>query len=890
MRQRYPTKRRAGGQFPARPLGRFYPLGPTSVSRAGDGPPTRMLVSAARARAPRPFRSPLRVPARAASFRATSRLTGPLAVRVVGTASNMADEAVADVRFDDGDPAAGLTIEVPLPPPLGVKLLQRPADEPLGKALGRLRATVEKARKGKGSKRPPADAPPPAPPPVPNARLEYPRGDGDGETEIEIIPEDVPNALAWRDGLFLVVDGVGRFRVRVDAPSVATASVAGEAAVGRPLVAVAGGVRFCAEDDLDWRWFRGEGEDAPEIARGRAYVPTEADVGATLVAEARANPPPGDPVACCPPARSASIGPVVTPAPRPHARARAEALGKRDGSSSTVRVMTYNALADAYSHTWGALYPYLDPAHAAAERRLALAMEDVRLADPDVVALQEVDKKWYDAFWVPQMRAAGFEPAGGLAEKTGLTREGCATFARRDKWRVASARVVDLKVPGPLPEERDTEAWVRTQPHLRDALSKVSTVAHVCVLESVLDDDDDDADAEMKNVPGDSTTDAASTGRRRSLVVANTHLFFHPGAVHLRVLQSRWLLRHADRARRARAAESGGADAVGLVVCGDFNGEPHDGVTRHVADGRLSAGDSDWALGSVFRWGGTSSRAAAAELLATDPDPDAEPPAPASDLDARQQRLGRMAASWRCVSEVERGARPSCGRDPDTAEDAAPIEVARAHARCGCTFKTCAAVAAWTLRSDAGMSPGVTLHGLSRARWPGADDGDGGGDDGDGHRGGNGPEWARGDDIVPGDGKLTRDAAEAVAATTRELAEHADGLASLRVAAEAAENAARDELDRLDADADGWLARGFGHAMHLRHPLRLASACGYPEWTNFVSGFRGALDYVFAAEGLRATRSMPMPPVEAVTAQVALPNAEFPSDHLPMVADLEFVE
>lgn len=794
----------------------------------------------------------------------------------------MADEAVADVRFDDGDPAAGLTIEVPLPPPLGVKLLQRPADEPLGKALGRLRATVEKARKGKGSKRPPADGPAPAPPPVPNARLEDPRGDG------EIIAEDVPNALAWRDGLFLVVDGVGRFRVRVDAPSVATATVAGEAAVGRPLVAVAGGVRFCAEDDLDWRWFRGKGEAALEIARGRAYVPTEADVGATLVAEARANPPSGDPVACCPPARSGAIGPVVTPAPRPHARARAEALGARDGSSSTVRVMTYNALADAYSHTWGALYPYLDPAHAAAERRLALAMEDVRLADPDVVALQEVDKKWYDAFWVPQMRAAGFEPAGGLAEKTGLTREGCATFARRDKWRVASARVVDLKVPGPLPEERDTDAWVRTQPHLRDALSKVSTVAHICVLESVLDDDA----AETKTAPGDSSTDAASTnlesGCRRSLVVANTHLFFHPGAVHVRVMQSRWLLRHADRARRARAAEAGGAGVVGLVVCGDFNGEPHDGVMRHVADGRLSAGDSDWALGSVFRWGGTSSRAAAAELLATDSN--AEASAPASDLDARQQRLGRMAASWRCVSEVERGARPSCGRDPKTGEDAAPIEVARAHARCGCTFKTCAVVAAWTLRADAGMSPGTTLDGLSRARWPGADAGDGGGDDGDGHRGGNGPEWARGDHIVPGDGKLTRDAAEAIAATTGELAEHANGLSSLRVAAETAENAARDELDRLDAEAGGWLARGFGHAMHLRHPLRLASACGYPEWTNFVSGFRGALDYIFAAKGLRATQSMPMPPVKAVTAQVALPNAEFPSDHLPMVADLEFVE
>ena len=149
---------------------------------------------------------------------------------------------------------------MPLPPPLGVKLLQRPADEPLGKALGRLRATVEKARKKQGIQEAPRRCACPRPPPVPNARLEDPRGDG------EIIAEDVPNALAWRDGLFLVVDGVGRFRVRVDAPSVATATVAGEAAVGRPLVANAGGVRFCAEDDLDWRWFRGKGEAALEIA------------------------------------------------------------------------------------------------------------------------------------------------------------------------------------------------------------------------------------------------------------------------------------------------------------------------------------------------------------------------------------------------------------------------------------------------------------------------------------------------------------------------------------------------------------------------------------------------------------------------------------------------
>ena len=84
--------------------------------------------------------------------------------------------------------------------------------------------------------------------------------------------------------------------------------------------------------------------------------------------------------------------------------------------------------------------------------------------------------------------------------------------------------------------------------------------------------------------------------------------------------------------------------------------------------------------------------------------------------------------------------------------------------------------------------------------------------------------------------------------------------------------------------------------MHLRHPLTLQSACGYVEWTNYVGGFSGALDYIWADTasgavevGLRPVACMPMPPLAAVTAETALPSLEFPSDHLPMVADLEFI-
>ena len=336
---------------------------------------------------------------------------------------------------------------------------------------------------------------------------------------------------------------------------------------------------------------------------------------------------------------------------------------------------------------------------------------------------------------------------------------------------------------------------------------------------------------------------------------------------------------------------------VGLVVCGDFNGEPFDGVIRFVRESVLGAGDGDWALGSVFRWGGTSSRQAAKELRALTPETESVQPR-VLELEERQQRLGRMAGSWRVVSEVERGARSPCGV---RADGTTPLVVAQAHADKGCTFKTCATVAAYTLRRDAGMSSGVSVHGLSALRWPGADTAEerereavtsqvtrGGEASRPGN--GNGPEWARGDEggvegVTPSD-----DALAALAAATRELENHRAGLERMR------ENAAGLE-DEIVARAyaaspsPGWLAVPVGSsAMHLRHPLALVSACGYPEFTNYVGGFAGSLDYIWCdSSALASVASMPMPPLESVTAETALPNSEFPSDHLPMVADLRFV-
>ena len=868
-------------------------------------------------RSPVPASAPPRV---VASRGAPKGLAG------VGTAAGMKIDGVTDARFD----ASGLEIEIPLPSPIGTKRLQRPIDEPVSKALARLTATIEKARKKIGSKKKTQkdDGQKPNESPPPNATLVKRSPD-----DRSVISDETSNTEAWQDGVVLVIDGIGEYRVRVNAPFVETVSVAGYPTVGAPLVAVAGGTKHCDEDrDLRWVWFRvGKEGMAVEVSQGRVYVPTDMDVGYKLKVEAMPKPPAGDDAPCqSDPASFTTPRATVVAKPRPDAHARKAALGPHLNDDTTVRVMTYNALADAYSHTWSELYPYLKPETADPQRRLPLAMEDIRMASPDVVALQEIDRKWYHEFWVPQMDKAGYEPAGGLAEKTGLTREGCATFVRRDRWRVMNAEVISLKQPGPMPDESEIDKFIQQQPHLQEALGKISTVGLVTTLEPVVGEDE-------------TNSDANKTDKRCPVVVANAHLFFHPGATHVRVLQTRWLLRHAHKTREAYSAESSDTKKtkVGLVVCGDFNAEPFDAAARFAANGRLSAGDGDWALGSVFRWGGTSSRAAAAELLLIDPEEDAKQQeeqardgeskssdpgsVPTSlELEEKNQKLGRMAASWRVVSETERGARPMCGIE--VLEESAsniPLLLAQEHARSGCTFKTCACVAAWQFRKDANMRTGVSLRGVSRVWWPGADplsDEPGGG-------GGQGTvdEWARGDmsaplpesknvrrggrpDDVSGSGTSPTDSIldsnkdelfAATAAARTALDVHRAGLTAVSLANASLEQNAMDAIESANEKANGWGATQIGQgAMHLRHPLSLSSACGYQEWTNYVSGFTGALDYIWCdtgsdlegRAGMKSIAFAPMPSLESVTAQTALPNDQFPSDHLPMVADLQFIE
>ena len=76
------------------------------------------------------------------------------------------------------------------------------------------------------------------------------------------------------------------------------------------------------------------------------------------------------------------------------------------------------------------------------------------------------------------------------------------------------------------------------------------------------------------------------------------------------------------------------------------------------------------------------------------------------------------------------------------------------------------------------------------------------------------------------------------------------------------------------------------HNEQLMHSLNLATHVCLP-FTNCIATFECVLDYVFyEQDAFELTRVIPLPSEEVVKANVALPSEFFPSDHLPIVFEM----
>jgi hypothetical protein len=92
----------------------------------------------------------------------------------------------------------------------------------------------------------------------------------------------------------------------------------------------------------------------------------------------------------------------------------------------------------------------------------------------------------------------------------------------------------------------------------------------------------------------------AAGASRPVLCVVNTHLFGHPDATHVRLFQSATFMRHVERVAARHAAAAAGS-GFAVVVCGDFNSQPEEGVGLLLRRGLVSADHADWQRATRFR-------------------------------------------------------------------------------------------------------------------------------------------------------------------------------------------------------------------------------------------------------------------------------------------------
>ncbi|KAG7365084.1 endonuclease/exonuclease/phosphatase family protein [Nitzschia inconspicua] len=221
-----------------------------------------------------------------------------------------------------------------------------------------------------------------------------------------------------------------------------------------------------------------------------------------------------------------------------------------------LRVMSYNVLADqnAYSISEGQpFFPWVSADTLNRARRMPLILHEMLSHRADLICLQEVDELVYETLFRPCMRCFNYQ-GYYQGKKSNGTKEGCAIFFSLSKFEVTSES--NLTAFG------ISELLIKEIPYLQPgdwndcAQPVVDLLARTPDLKSVI-----------QHQLGHILQVAHLRDKRGyQLLVANTHLFYHPAASHIRALQCFAIAYKLSEEQRDMGD-------VPFILCGDFNSE-----------------------------------------------------------------------------------------------------------------------------------------------------------------------------------------------------------------------------------------------------------------------------------------------------------------------------
>jgi len=326
-----------------------------------------------------------------------------------------------------------------------------------------------------------------------------------------------------------------------------------------------------------------------------------------------------------------------------------------------LRVVTYNVLADLYvsrdesittagsdnagakgastsdvnAHTHDEphrVYPHVKAIHLKKTRRIPMIVAELLAYDADIICLQEVDGGVYDTFYYPAMRALGYD--GFYSNKASCQREGCAMFWREDMFEGEECLTFSIRdlFDGIDKDDEDMEMMTYddtgvggddgTQKHLTESpcswdsmddirhllrnhkelrkvtMEKIGQVLQIAKLKFKHPNDDDGEHIE-------------------NIVVANTHLFYHPKADHIRAMQAYVVCKKIDEVRRPKVRDDIGCATTSsnphsqedydhcypIIICGDLNSDPLSGASQLLFTRSVGPAHHDcWKYLNEYQW------------------------------------------------------------------------------------------------------------------------------------------------------------------------------------------------------------------------------------------------------------------------------------------------
>ena len=228
----------------------------------------------------------------------------------------------------------------------------------------------------------------------------------------------------------------------------------------------------------------------------------------------------------------------------------------RDPKSSNLRVVTFNILADqnCFSNTdQMPYYPYCPNEILARQRRMPLILHEIMAYQADLICLQEVDELVFETLLLPVLEYFNYQGYHSVKASVG-TREGCAMFwslqrfqktAPKDfKTHPVSELLSSYVAPG---SEYETSEWKGPVDTVTQLFQKRPDLAKV-----------------IREKLGHVVQIARLTDHQGNhVIVANAHLFYHPMASHIRLLQC-FAICHQLSIERIDNNDN-------LIFCGDFN-------------------------------------------------------------------------------------------------------------------------------------------------------------------------------------------------------------------------------------------------------------------------------------------------------------------------------